>query len=541
MKKLIAFLCLLFSLAASAQITFTRTDYGANGDRILYAVDSPVYSAINFGSNGANHNWNFLKANYLKRYDSTLFFSVTSDPNAPGVTANLMLRSVAGAEQYQEVTNNFVKVIIDMPAYKVSGVKLKLFNFPLTYQSSSVDSANATTRGLLSDFGIAPITGIDSLRIDAKIYMYTDCDGWGKLTIPDSSVYDALHLTNTIIINANIYAHTIFGWGFISSRSQTNKSYLWFAPNSKSYIANVTLDTLGNISSFSYKVNYVPQNIVSKLISITPDSAQQGERLNVTVHGRNTYFNHGNVNITIGSCTIDSIQVINDSTLTVTIHSQLSTSTGWYYMQVNDPVAGWLYLNNAFKITASPLAPKLISVSPAFGYGGQTMEVVIQCIRTHFMKGSNYVYFNPVTAAKGSIYVNSFSVINDSTITCKILIDSAISGTAFNVRVYNSTDGNIYLNSSFTVVNTGIKETNETLSEVLIFPNPANDRLTISFAMLSSPVTIQLLDVCGRELRSLITSENNISIDVSDLHSGIYFYAIKGKDFSVTRKIVISK
>ena len=258
MKQLFFFLLVSFSFFATAQITFSRSDYGNNGDKVLYAVDSPIYSPINFGSTGPNHTWIFQNTNTSpKRYDSTLFLSATSDPNAPGVSANMLLRTAANIDQYEEVTDSFVKMIIDMPAYHINGVKLKLTNLPFTYQSHSIDSTSTTTKGLLSDFGIAPITGVDSIRVDANIYMNTFCDGWGNLTIPDSTTYDCLRLTNTLFINANIFIHSILGWTFIQNRTQTNTNYSWFAPNSKNYIANIALDTSGNISSFTYRNNNI--------------------------------------------------------------------------------------------------------------------------------------------------------------------------------------------------------------------------------------------------------------------------------------------
>src|SRR5689334_11491455 len=128
MKKLVLILVFFSFSFAKAQISFVRSDYAADGDKIIYGVDSPVYSKINFGSTGANHVWNFTLTNSPSRYDSSLFFASTGDPNAPGVKVNLLQRSISTGDQYAEVTDSFVKLIMDFPAYRVAGVKLKLFD-----------------------------------------------------------------------------------------------------------------------------------------------------------------------------------------------------------------------------------------------------------------------------------------------------------------------------------------------------------------------------------------------------------------------------
>ncbi len=538
MKKIFTILCLLFSTVSYAQIIYTRADFGSNGDKIIYAVDSPIFSTINFGSTGPNHNWNFLTNQTPKRYDSTLFFSVTSDPNAPGVTANLLLRSVAGGDQYAEVTDSFVKAIVDMPANHVVGVKLKMFNFPLTYQSFSIDSTTATAKGLLAEFGLPPITGIDSVRIDARIFNVSLCDGWGLLTLPDSSTYNSLRVQNNTVIQANIFLHTIFGWGLVGNRVQTNASYSWYAPGSKNYIANVALDSLGNISSFTYKINSVPKYYYSKIVSVSPDSAMQGENLVLTIKGKNTYFTKGIQWLNITSTTIDSIKIINDTIILAYIKLSLSVTPGWKAIQIQDIFNRSLYLFNAFKVIASPFAPKLVSVSPGYGVNGQTLDVVISGSRTHFTKGIN-VSFYPQTTSTGGVYVNSFMVLNDSVLNCKVTIDSITKFVAFNVNTYNSTDGNLYLYNSFSVVPTGINEITLNPQNVQLYPNPNQGNFSVQ--SIISILSYEVYDVSGKLLYKNDTGseKNNINLNFQ-LEKGCYYIRLNAEKNSAIKKFVIN-
>lgn len=538
MKKLITIHCLLFSMLSSAQIVYTRADFGSHGDKIIYAVDSPIFSTINFGSTGPNHSWNFLTTQTPKRYDSTLFFAVTSDPNAPGVTANLLLKSVAGGDQYAEVTNSFVKAIIDMPANHVVGVKLKMLNFPLTYQSFSIDSTTATAKGLLAEFGLPPITGIDSVRIDAKIFNVSICDGWGLLTLPDSSRYNSLRVQNNTVINANIFLHTIFGWGLVGNRVQTNSSYSWYAPGSKNYIAQVGLDSLGNISSFTYKINSVPKYYYSKIVSVSPDSAMQGESLVLTIKGKNTYFTQGIQWLYITSTTIDSFDIINDTIILAYIKLSLSVTPGWKAIQIQDIFNRSMYLFNAFKVIASPYAPKLVYVSPGYGVNGQTLDVIITGSRTHFTKGIN-VNFYPQTTSTGGVYVNSFMVLNDSVLNCKVTIDSITKFAAFNVSTFNSTDGNLYLYNTFSVVPTGINEMPLNPQNVQLYPNPNMGSFTIHTSI--SILSYEVYDISGKLLYKNETDSEKNNVDLEfQLEKGCYYIKLNAEKNSTIKKFVIS-
>ena len=533
MKTIFSILFTVFSFFASAQIIFTRNDYGRNGDQVLYAIDSPIYSPINFGSTGANHTWIFQKTNTTpKRYDSTKFISAISDPNAPGVSANMLLRTAAYADQYQEITDSFVKMIIDMPAYHIKGVKLKLFDLPLSYHSNSIDSTTTSAKGLLSDFGIAPITGVDSIRIDAKIYMNGFCDGWGNLTLPDSTQYNCLRLNSTTFINASIFIHSILGWNYIQNRTQTNTNYLWLAPNSKSYVANVALDTSGNISSFTYKVQYVvPKKISPKIVSISPDSMMQGQSMNVTIITKGTHFTQlakSDISFYTNPSyyTADSFLVVNDTTLIAIFKSTLTSAIGWTYVEIYTSTDGYFYLSNSFKILPNPIAPSLISVSPGFGIMGQSQGITIKGMNTHFTKGGA-INFN-LQNGGGFININSILIPNDSIIYANVQLVSATTHSSFTLITYDSIDGYLYLNSSFSAVNTGINNIFSNSSIITIYPNPAKEEIALTILTEAKNILFEVYDIRGQIVSIEQPVKNNSSyiFPLKNISSGIYFIKI---------------
>jgi hypothetical protein len=76
-----------------------------------------------------------------------------------------------------------------------------------------------------------------------------------------------------------------------------------------------------------------------------------------------------------------------------------------------------------------------------------------------------------------------------------------------------------------------------------IFPNPANTKLTISSSSnKNTPATIILFDVSGREVRNktiLFNAENKqITLDIEDLQSGLYFIRIDNGFKLLQQKIV---
>jgi hypothetical protein len=84
------------------------------------------------------------------------------------------------------------------------------------------------------------------------------------------------------------------------------------------------------------------------------------------------------------------------------------------------------------------------------------------------------------------------------------------------------------------------------------YPNPFNPTTTISYSIPNvSYVTLKIYNILGREVRTLINSEQNIGIHNvqwngdnnygSKVSSGIYLYKIEAGNFTMTKKLVLLK
>ena len=81
----------------------------------------------------------------------------------------------------------------------------------------------------------------------------------------------------------------------------------------------------------------------------------------------------------------------------------------------------------------------------------------------------------------------------------------------------------------------GVNDLEENAWRLLIYPNPSNDVIYIEGEL--KDVSYQILDITGKRINHSIIK--NGSIDVSELHSGIYFLVLLKNQERIIKKIVI--
>lgn len=93
----------------------------------------------------------------------------------------------------------------------------------------------------------------------------------------------------------------------------------------------------------------------------------------------------------------------------------------------------------------------------------------------------------------------------------------------------------------------GLSESEGVISQSMIYPNPANDRATLSIDMLNyATADIQVVDMLGRQVLSLNnnalqTGNNKIEIKTSSLENGTYFVRIVTNEGMVSHRLNITK
>lgn len=75
---------------------------------------------------------------------------------------------------------------------------------------------------------------------------------------------------------------------------------------------------------------------------------------------------------------------------------------------------------------------------------------------------------------------------------------------------------------------------------VSVYPNPFQDKITISLENESSNAKVKLVDITGKQLYNNSFSGNSIEINnLESLNSGIYFLKIEDQNGSFTTKKII--
>jgi len=93
---------------------------------------------------------------------------------------------------------------------------------------------------------------------------------------------------------------------------------------------------------------------------------------------------------------------------------------------------------------------------------------------------------------------------------------------------------------------TGVKNVMNNPLSIVAFPNPTNDRVTISITQrIATPLTMQVMDIKGNLVKADITLPGQINIstviDLSDLAAGMYFIAINGNNENAQVMRIIRK
>lgn len=551
MRKIVLAIFCALTFNAFSQITILRSDFGSIGDKVKYAVDTPASASLNSTIliTGASKTWDFSSSGLIaNKYDSNIFVLPSLVSSTAPPSANIAIVSTNNI-QYDSVDQNYIRAIFDQPQYNLTGLKMKVFKFPFTYLSLNNDSLIFTKKGVPSDFNLTStqVSGADSVRFDIRAFVSAVGEGWGTLTLPDTSCA-ALKVRTAVTTYVVISAH-LTGIGWLVAQTQYIKqiNIQWMAKNSKSFLAQASMDTTNgtNVLGFTY---FTKKVLVPSLKAVTPNTVQRGQRLNVTISASNTHFTQASnipVSLVSGGTSallINSVNILNDSMLTANITITQSNLTGAYNLNVTDPVAGNLSLTSALTVTASSVLPSLTAVTPGFGDRKQTLNVMISGSATHFTQGSPVINFYLSGNAVSTFHFNTVSINNDSSITCGITIDSTASVGVYDVKVSTLIDGTLTKTGGFSIMNTGINEVQNAASLISVYPNPANEFVTVSMNIPTiNAATYQFFDLAGRLVKSGQISGNNSKINISDITDGIYFCTISGKDFITTKKIVISK
>ena len=162
-----------------------------------------------------------------------------------------------------------------------------------------------------------------------------------------------------------------------------------------------------------FEVIYNPD--MPTIVDITPDNAEQGQTLNITITGENTHFNQGSgtpqVWFSQASGTViypNNTQENSDTELESEFTFTYGDATGYYNVYVDSDVDGLLTQIDGFYLDAGNNPPAISSVYPNQACVNESLQVQISCSNTQFMQATSsidaWLYNNSGT------YISSSSV-----------------------------------------------------------------------------------------------------------------------------------
>lgn len=275
----------------------------------------------------------------------------------------------------------------------------------------------------------------------------------------------------------------------------------------------------------------------SQSISISPNSANKGQSLPVSITGIGTNFSRGSNTVTFirqgtstSNLTLSNLTVISNNIMGGLLNVSSTAVAGTYTVRVTNPQNTTVNLTNGFTVNNTSSTPSLISITPNSGMQGQNLNVSITGLNTNFNQGSNTVKFFKQGTESFDILEMSNTAINNNLLNSEIILFPNTPTGVYSVGVENNIDGLVMLNNSFTVTQnnksiTNVAPNNGTQGQTLnvtitgLNTNFTTGSLSFYFIRQGSPTNnIQALNVTAT---SDTQANLQIGIDLATL-PGVY-------------------
>ncbi len=267
------------------------------------------------------------------------------------------------------------------------------------------------------------------------------------------------------------------------------------------------------------------------LLSVVPNSAQQGQSHLLTITGQNTSWAGTTPNVRLRNTANNSI-IITAFSATATSATTIEAAfdftwdalPGAYDLLVED-----LVLTSAFTIIK---VPHILSVVPNEGEQGQSLDLTVTADDTQWLTNPPaMVTFSTGGSLPIELEIASFSVVSNTELTVSLDIPSDQHVGAYELSISACAP----LDNAFRVLLfTSLVETTE--SAVKIYPNPASDRIWIES---DSPANIRIFDMNGRLVMAQQDINNKRPVMLGGLNNGLYIIEIISNGKRTTERLII--
>jgi hypothetical protein len=231
-QSLLLALALVFSTALSAQITVTQADYGQAGDSIVVGYDNAPPTGLNVGGTGMQ-TWDFSTMSLSNINTLSFVDPATTASGAQFPNADLAIERQSDTLFFQSSSS---ALVVDGFAGAGFGLPINIiadFNpnstqieFPSTFNSSFVDTAIFDTTVSCMEFGIA---FCDSARLKRIVVATSLVDAYGDISTPGGN-FTTIRQYYRADNQDTVWTKLPFiGWSVFLDSVSTEHTYRWIA------------------------------------------------------------------------------------------------------------------------------------------------------------------------------------------------------------------------------------------------------------------------------------------------------------------------
>jgi len=191
-------------------------------------------------------------------------------------------------------------------------------------------------------------------------------------------------------------------------------------------IFTVNTDIKSGISTgyINTAANIADSSVVPAVGLVSPVSGFQGATMTVTITGSNTNFTAAStIAFSGGGITVNSTSTLSATSITANITIDPASTLSFRDVTVTTNLGGGSIETakgtGSFQVEAPPSSATLTGATPATGGEGQTVNVQISAIKSHFVAGTSTANFG------AGVTVNSLTVANSAAATANVTIDPA--------------------------------------------------------------------------------------------------------------------
>lgn len=503
MKKLLPVVCLAFAglSAGNAQITITSADMPTPTKMFINATDT--VPNVSIGNNDTVQAWNmFTLVQHM--VDTSIVMNYSDHPNPLFSTANTVMLQKGEQDFYGYLVNspNSLELIggggivniqgSDIPVNQIFTPGSRLFNFPASFDSSFVNDYTGNAKFYYG--GQVQGLPIDSIHNKSAVHREVRVDAWGELITP-LDTFNVLRVKEVSQQYDTTMAYFFGGWQNIPGGTSVNETttYYWWANGVGTALATATMRNDSIIESIQWLTQLPTEPALEAQTSVTNASCE---------------------NQCDGSATANALY-----------------GTGPYtYSWNTSPVQA--------TATATGLCPGTYTVTITDSTGSTTTSVATVNIPPAPTISPNG---DILTASSGSSYQ---WLLNDSVITGATTM-TYVATQSGDYSVIVTKNGCTDTSETHTYISTiGIHETVINSSNIALYPNPANNQITlmVNGIKLKESLQVEVHNELGQLVKTGTLTANTTnakaSIEISTLPQGAYFVILKNSTTFVNKKFI---